>query len=266
MALRPTDNAEDRKRKLAERDAAQKDVFLREVDEAVRKDRMSDAGKRYGIPAAVLLVLGLAGFGGYLWWQGEQRAEAEAEAVTLTRALDRVDAGQDAGAVTELDPLLTSEVVGYRVAAQLAQAGLAIDAGDDAKAVRLFEAVAADDEAPRPFRDFATIRAVAAQYDEIAPARVVERLKPIATPGAPMFAPAAELLAMAYVETGKPELAGPLFAEIARDEEAPETLRARARQMAGLLGTDSIDDAEDVLEAIRRGTQAGQQADPRRTQ
>jgi len=38
-------------------------------------------------------------------------------------------------------------------------------------------------------------------------------------------------------------MAGPLFAAIARDKDTPESLRNRARQMAGLLGVDAIDDA-----------------------
>ena len=57
-----------------------------------------------------------------------------------------------------------------------------------------------------------------------------------------------ELVAMAHLESGNTAEAGKLFAQIAKDEEQPETLRSRARQMAGLLGVDAIVDVKKLLE------------------
>lgn len=39
----------------------------------------------------------------------------------------------------------------------------------------------------------------------------------------------------------KPELAGPMFAAMAKDENVPQSIRSRARQMAGLLGIDAVE-------------------------
>ena len=76
----------------------------------------------------------------------------------------------------------------------------------------------------------------------MAPDAVVARLKPLAVPGNPWFGSAGELVGMAYLKQGNTALAGPLFGAIARDTKTPDTLRARARQEAGLLGYDTIDD------------------------
>ena len=76
----------------------------------------------------------------------------------------------------------------------------------------------------------------------MAPEAVIARLKPLAEPGNPWFGSAGELVGMAYLKQGNKALAGPLFGAISRDAKVPESLRARARQMAGLLGYDSIDD------------------------
>ena len=74
---------------------------------------------------------------------------------------------------------------------------------------------------------------------------MVARLKPIAVPGNAYFGSAGELLGMAYLELGKPDEAGKLFAEIGKDEKVPGTLRARMRQLAGGLGFDAgIEDPE----------------------
>ena len=48
------------------------------------------------------------------------------------------------------------------------------------------------------------------------------------------------MTALAYMKMGKDELAGPIFAQIAKQEDLPQTLRARAQQMAGALGVDTV--------------------------
>jgi hypothetical protein len=56
---------------------------------------------------------------------------------------------------------------------------------------------------------------------------------------------------MAYMKQGKRELAGPLFAAIAKDEEVPQSLRSRTRQLAGLLGYDAVTDVDKTLDELR---------------
>ncbi len=116
-----------------------------------------------------------------------------------------------------------------------------------AEAARIYDAVAADGDAPQALRDLATIRAVTARYDTLAPADVIGKLKPLAVPGNPWFGPAGELVAMAYLDQGNQAEAGTLFAAISKDKDTSETLRSRTRQMAGLLGVDAIDDVDTVL-------------------
>jgi hypothetical protein len=126
------------------------------------------------------------------------------------------------------------------------QAGIAMEQGRKAEAAKLYAAVAADGAMPQPYRDLATIRQVAIDFDTLPPATVIARLKPLAIPGNAWFGSAGELVAAAYLKQGKPELAGPLFAQIAKDPKVPETLRTRTRQMSGLLGVDAIVDASSA--------------------
>ena len=248
MALIP-DKSKNESDKKAERAAAQEDVLLREVDEAVRQDQYADFAKRYGRPLIGAVVLGLAAFGGYLYWEHRQEQALEGHSEALMSALDQVEAGNLKSGSDKLDPLIAESDNGTRASARMLKAGIAMEQGKLDEAASLFAEVAADKDAPPSLRDLATIREVTATYDSMKPADVVARLRPLAVPGNAFFGSAGELVAIAYLEQGKKEEAGTLFAEIARSEDVPETLRSRSRQMAGLLGVDAIDDVDKLLES-----------------
>ncbi|MFN6936541.1 MAG: tetratricopeptide repeat protein [Tsuneonella sp.] len=246
MALRPdSDLTPEEKRARAQ--AAQEDVLLREVDDAVRQDQYADAAQRYGKPIAAAVVLLLAAFGGYLYWDGRQDAAREADSEKLVSALDQVERGNLPSGAAALEPLIAEGGDGAKAAAQLLKAGIAMEQAKPAEAAALFDKVSADESAPEAMRNIATIRSVAARYDTMKPADVVARLKPLATPGNAWFGPAGELVAMAYLDQGNQAEAGALFAAIARDKDTSESLKARSRQMAGLLGVDAIDDVDTVI-------------------
>ena len=241
MALPPETPAAPAPANRSSRDSAREDVFMREVDDALREDELKTFVDRYGKPLLAAIVIGLAALGGWLWWSGAQEQEAGERGEAYTQALDDLDAGNLAGADEKLAAMADGSG-GSATSAKLLRAGIALEQGKTAEAVALYEEVAANDDAPQPYRDLATVRAVAADFDTRDPADVIARLKPLAVEGNPWFGVAGELVGMAYLKQDKPKLAGPLFAQIARDEDMPQTLRGRARQLAGLLGVDALDD------------------------
>ena len=247
MALRPSspDDQQDKRK------AAQHDVFLREVDDALRQDEMLGAFKDYGRQIGLVVVLGLAIFAGVLWWNHYQASQAGERGEQMTLALDNVDQGKLEPADKQLQSLAQGSAPGPKAVAQLMRAGIALQQGKQADALKLFAAVSADTSAPQPYRDLAAIREVAANFDAMPPQQVVDRLKHLAVPGNPWFGSAGELVGMAYLKQNNTTLAGPLFAAIARDKDTPETLRNRVRQLAGLLGVDAVDDAAIAARAQR---------------
>lgn len=250
MALTP-DSEQTRAEQLAARKEREQEVLLREVDEAVRKDQLGSVAKRYGWAIAGVLVLGLAGFGGWLYWSDHREGLIEERSEKLVAAFDRLEAGQIEQAGGDLAALSEDGSTATAISAKLARAGIALRDNRQDEAVSLYESIAGDEDAPKPYRDLAAIRAVAIQFDELEPQKVVDRLKPLATPGNPWFGSAGELVAMAYMKQGKEELAGPLFAAIAKDEDVPQTLRSRTRQLAGLLGYDAVVDVDETLAELR---------------
>lgn len=244
MALPPEQNtpAND---KAAAKAAAQQDVFLREVDDALRQDQMEGFFKTYGKPVLALIVLGLAGFGGWLYWTHHQQTQREEHAEAYVQALDSLKSGNLDDAKAKLAPLAQDGAKGNTVPPKLLMADIALKQGDVAGALKLYDAVAADTSAPQPYRDLATVRSVGANFDAMKPQDVVARLKPLAAPGNPWFGVAGELVGMAYLKMDKKDQAGPLFAAIAKDEEVSDAVRSRARQLAAVLGVDAVEDIVD---------------------
>ena len=216
------------------------EAFFREVDDAVRQDRLAGFGKRYGLWLAGIVAAGLIAFGGWLYWNHHGRESSGQVAEDAQEVLQAVATGSQPDA-QKLAALTDAGQPGYRAIALLSKAAAAVKKGDVKGAAKLYGEIAANGDLEQPYRDLGTVRQVALTFDELQPQQVIDRLKPLAVEGNPWFGSAGEMTAIAYMKMGKKDLAGPLFAAIARDEQVPQSLRSRARQMAGLMGVDAVD-------------------------
>ncbi|MGY4398265.1 hypothetical protein ACVWZA_003471 [Sphingomonas sp. UYAg733] len=219
------------------------EAFLREVDEELRRDQLASYWTRYGRWLIVVIVLGLAAFGGFLYWQHHSAEVAGKQGEQLQALVD--DAGTKPADPKVLQELAGSNVDGYQAIARFAQADSLLDKQDVKGAAAKFAEIAADAALAQPFRDLALIRQTSAEFDTLKPDVIVNRLRPLAVKGNPWFGSAGELVAAAYLRMNRPDLAGPLFGQIAREETVPATLRQRAVQMAGVLGIDAVDTPEE---------------------
>jgi len=253
LALR-TNRPQSRTDQLAERADAQQDVFLREVDDALREDQLYGAFRKHGRTIGVVVGAGLLGLAAWLGWDWYSARQAGEIGEKLTLAIDDLQKGKAKEASAQIGPL-TGEGGGYGAATRLLQAGIAQGEGKADEAAVAFAAVAADSDTPKPLRDLATIREVAVKFEKLPPQQVIDRLKPLAVPGNPWFGSAGELVGMAYLKQGRADLAGPLFGSIAKDKTVPDSLRRRAQQLAGLLGVDAVEDPGKVVADLARPTQ-----------
>ncbi|MBK9011329.1 MAG: tetratricopeptide repeat protein [Novosphingobium sp.] len=202
---------------------------------------MLGAVQRYGKPLAAAIVLGLAALAGYLWWDHSTKQAAAERSERTVLALDRLGSGGPAAeaAARDLEPLTTEGSDGSKAAAALLRAAISQEQGKGEEAAKAFAAIAADTQVPAPLRDYAVVRETAIRFDALPPQQVVDRLKPMAVPGNPWFGSAGEMTGLALLKLGKPDLAGAMFAAVAKDKEAPDSLRDRMRQMANQLGADA---------------------------
>ncbi|CAO1650404.1 tetratricopeptide repeat protein [Parasphingorhabdus sp. NYA22] len=238
--------AKDKDKAPEEKPDQQEQVFLREVDEAVREDQLKNIVTRYGIWIFAAIIIGLGSLAGWIFWQNSQNEDSGFRSEEYVAAIDSIRQNNLDGAATALEPLMEAEQSGYRAAAQLLQANIALEKNDPKKAIAGYAKVAADDSLPKPFRDLALVRQTATEFDTLKPQQVIDRLKPLAVPGNPWFGSAGEMVAISYLNLNKSDLAGPLFAQLAKDESVPATIRSRALQMAGVEGIDAVElDSDD---------------------
>ena len=216
------------------------DAFVREVDDAYRRDRVGRLWSRYArwlfVGIGVLLIAAAA----LLYWQSQRRDAADARGQVFAAALADIAANRVDAATPKLGQLAQAPEPGYRALAALTRASVAARGSDPAPAAAELERVIADDATGKPFRDLALLRLVMLRFDAMPPATVVARLAPLARPGNPWFGSAAELTALAHLRDGKPALARPLLSAIIADNSVPISIRARVQPMLSAIpGSDA---------------------------
>ena len=216
------------------------EAFMREVDEAVRQDQLLTFWQRFGRWILAAVVIGLLAFAGWLYWQHHSTTQSQAVSEEMDKVLAAAAGGGTPDA-KQFDALTNASQPGFRASALLVKAGTAARKGDNKGAIAAYKAMAADSSLDQPYRDLALIRQTVLEFETLQPQQIVDRLKPLAVEGAPWFGSAGELVAIAYMKMRKPELAGPMFAAMAKDSTVPQSIRSRARQMAGLLGIDAVE-------------------------
>ena len=213
-------------------------AFLREVDDEYRRSQLEGYWQRYGRAVAIVVVVVLVALAALLYWREDRARRAGATGEAFNLALTQVEAGNVAAAAPVLANLAKTGTPGYRGAALLEQAAIAVQAGAPDKALALYRTLAADTTLPKAFRDLATIKATRQEFDTLPPATVIDRLKPFAVPGDPWFAVTGEMTAIAELRLHHPDRATPLLTAIVRDGTAPPSIRNRAAQLAVGLGAD----------------------------
>ena len=216
------------------------EAFLREVDDELRRDELKGFWKRWGRWLIGGIVGGLALFAGYLWWESDKAAKAGADGETLAKALETLSSSDTPEAEAQLKSLTTAKNPGYRASAKLAVAALALQRGRPDVAAKAFGDVANDESLAQPWRDLALIRQTMTELDTLKPDAVIARLKPLAVSGNAWFGSAGEMAAISYIKLGQPQLAEKLFADIAKDESVPQSIRSRAVQMTSGLGAGTV--------------------------
>ena len=123
------------------------DIF-REVDEEVRRERLKQLWERHSnliVAVALLIVLGVAGWRGYDWWELRKAAES---GTRFEAAVKLAEEGKQTEAQAAFSKIAQDGSSGYRILARFRE-GAELAKTDAAAAAKVYGSLAADFE-PRP--------------------------------------------------------------------------------------------------------------------
>lgn len=236
--------------------------IFREVDEELRSDRMRALWRRFApfvIGGAVAIVLLVAVNEGWSWYSNSQSAQQSQQ---LYAALDTAEAGDLAGAQTQLDAIASSGSGGYPVLAQFRNAALLAEQGDSAGAVAAYDALASNQSNVR-LRELALILAGQVLVDSGTLADVEARIGTLASEGSQMRRPALELLGLAQYKAGNFEAAQASFDAVLNDPLVQQPVRSRiSYYLAQMLSDGAVaaetpaEEAADAVDAVVQGESA----------
>jgi hypothetical protein len=208
-----------------------RDSFIEEVTEEVRRDRLFGMMRRYGWIAVALVVIAVAAAAFVEWQRAGERSEARAfgDAIVTALALDTPEARREA--------LLGIEAEGTRAAllAMLAADTLETDEAEG-RTLELLERIGADPSIPPLYAELARLKAAMLLQDRAEPAEVLALLEPLTIPGAPYRLLALEQQALANIRAGETGTALETLQGILADGGATRDLQGRVRQLIVSLG------------------------------
>ncbi|HYG85163.1 MAG TPA: hypothetical protein VD978_02800 [Azospirillum sp.] len=210
------------------------DIF-QEVDEDLRRDRMSQMAKRYGGIVGTVAVLIVAATAGYQAWQGWQKSQREAETGRLVSALSQTAASPAKG-IEALSSYAAKAPADLAVLARLNEAALRAGEGKSTEAVAIYDSIAADTQVGNIYRDLATLLSVMHQIGSGDAAQLQARLQPLTVDDNAWRFSAREMTALLTARAGDKAGARTLFQQLADDSLAPSGVRSRAADLAALYG------------------------------
>jgi hypothetical protein len=201
------------------------DIF-HEVDEEVRREKLQQLWERHSnliVALALLVVLAVAGWRGYEWWETTKAAESGTQ---FEAAIKLAEDGKQAEAQAAFAKVAQDGSSGYRILARFREAA-ELAKTDPAGAAKLYASLAADSSLDRALRDLAAVREGLILVDTAPLAELTAKLEPLTTADRPFRHTARELLALSAWRNGDTAAAKRWLDLIATDAETPAGTRAR---------------------------------------
>jgi hypothetical protein len=204
------------------------DTLIREVDEELRRDRVRKLWRQtapFVIGGAVLIVLVVAGYEGWTWWQKSQSAKSSDQFYAAATVADGTDL---AAAKTALDAVIAQGSGGYPMLAQFREAALLSQQGKTAEAVAAYDNLG-NSLNNTHLRELALILAGNELIDGGDVNAVQQRVGGSINPSSPLRNAAREVLGLAQYKAGKLDDAMKSFTDVINDPLATSDTRSRVQ-------------------------------------
>ena len=205
------------------------DSFVDEVTDAVRRDKLFAAFRKYGWIGVLLVVLIVGGAAYNEWQKSSAAARAQAFGDAALGALEQTEAAARGTALAAI----AADGDQRAVQALLVAGNLE---GDKAASLAALDALIADATVTQVYRDLAVLRRVALAGAEQPIADRRAALQAVAIPGRPFRTLAEEQLAYLLIEEGQTEAALTALTALVQDQESPGAMRRRLGDVITALG------------------------------
>jgi hypothetical protein len=205
-----------------------------EVQEEVRREQLKKLWERYStlvVTVAFLIVAGVGGWRGYLYWEGKKAQEAGAQ---FEAAATLADQQKGAEAEAAFLKIANEAPQGYRMLARF-RAAAELASRDVPGAVKLYDEIAADRNVGQAEQDLAALRAANLLIDTAPFTEIKARLEPLTGPNRTYRHSARELLAVSAWRNKDITAARQWIDTINTDVLSPQTLRSRMDALQALL-------------------------------
>jgi len=212
------------------------DIF-QEVDEEVRREQLKQLWARYGtllIAACVLLVVAVAGWRTYEWWEAKKAAEA---GTAFQAAIALSSEGKNKEAEEAFAKLAASGTSSYRMLARFREAA-EVARRDPSAAVAIYDQLAADSSLGRDLQDLAALRAGTILVDTAPYSEIVQRLEPQTAAGRTFRHSARSMLALAAWRAKDTAAMRKWSDMILADGETPSGTRGQIQVLLALADAD----------------------------
>jgi hypothetical protein len=219
------------------------DSIFREVDEAIRQDKLKSLWDKYGlwvVAGALLIIASVSGYKFWVYWTAEQAKEAGARFVG---GITHVEDGKTSEALDVFKSLAEDGPSGYRILSRFQLAALYARDGKQAEAVKIYDELASQSGVGTVQQGFAKIQAATLKLDEASYDEMSKRLDALAVTGNPWRHSARELLGLSAYHTGDTSVAERFFNVMLSDRQTPANMRRRAEMMLSLMVQASGDAA-----------------------
>jgi hypothetical protein len=211
------------------------DLF-QEVQEEYRREQLAQAWTKYRVPiiaAAVILVLAVAGYQGWILWHERMLTASSREFEAANQLMEEQQSA--AKAIPAFAKLGKEGWGGYSLAAQFQEAAARATSGDTKGAVAVYDRIAASGEGGELLGDYARVRAAILLVDSAPFDDIKKRLNGIASQPSPWRIEAEELLAYANWRAGNKTEALRLLESIKANPAATGGVKQRATQMSAMI-------------------------------
>lgn len=212
---------------------ADRDTFIDEVSEELRRDRMLRLWRRWGPWIVGVIVLLVIAAGVASWLENQDEAEAR-EAGAALIAISEMDGARDRAEMYA--DMAAEREGGVALVARLSQAAALAEAGDADAAAAALEAVESDGSVAPVYRSLAGLKAAMLRAPSRTPEEREQALAPHLAEGQPFRLLALERRAVARLEAGNLEGARADIDAALADPMLSPTLRQRLEQLSLLTG------------------------------